>query len=226
MVRINPYDSGGTGGDPNEDDDLDKRKQDSPEDDDSSNEPVTAQTGTLRAATDPMAGAEQYKQKSTAQAGTTVDYLANTQNEDGRDVVAEGNASKGSTMTGVVGTPEGGAVVNSRDGEPISAGPGRDRLASLAGDSGGDTQPESDDPSPSTMDRDRDGSTPQRVQRAVRQRLGGGGGGGLGFPGAGGSGGGGLVDTLTSPAGIVLVVVAAFALTFGATAGDSSGGES
>lgn len=115
-----------------------------PDDEEEEEQPQQANMAELRAATDPMAGAEGFKQESTAQAGTVVDFLEST-DETEQDVVASDSPNDGSDNTGVVKTPEGGAVVTTEgDGTPKSAGPGRDRLASLADDSSNDSSDGSD----------------------------------------------------------------------------------
>jgi len=104
--------------------------------------PTTAAMGNLRALTDPDAGDQSVAQESTAQTGTVVDFLEDP-SPGGQDVIAS-DGDKDTTDTGVVATPEGGAVVETRDGSPTSAGPGRERLASLSdeSDDSGESSPE------------------------------------------------------------------------------------
>jgi hypothetical protein len=224
MVRIAPEDAGG----------IDKSNQDSPEDDDSDGPNVVrAQMGTIRAGLSEQGGDQNIANDAFAAAGTTPDAVV-TQDDDSPNVVAEGGSLDSPTVSieeqradVIVGTPEGGAAVQTKGDEVVGLGPGSNKLSSLGDSSPGDDSSPSTtsegDSNSSTMWGGDNRSTDQVVEQA-RQRLGAGGGTSGGFGGFG-SGQGGLMNMLTSPVGIVLLVSLSVLATFLATDDGGDNGE-
>lgn len=213
-----------------------------PPDDSGGSEPTrtSAASGTLRALSAPEAGAEDIQNRTLGAIGTPIDAIVDPTTGD--TAVASDSQSGGKRGTVNVATPEGGvtaATDQTEDGggEIVGFAGDTSRLDSLGdggggagGGGGGGSQDTTTttaggaDPSGAqttdgggTSPGDVVDSTMERAQQAFPSSgMGfGGGSSGIGFPGGGDGDGGGLVDTLTSPVGLVLTVVAVAALVFG-----------
>lgn len=218
MVRIAPTDSGASEEELRDASGLDN--DDTGEDGTSSsdeNNTVRANMAELRVA---AADSEQYKNETKARAGESIEFLQSTKDDGDQHTVVANEATQQGTKTGIIGTPEGGTVANVRDGEIQDIVNAGDRLKSI-GDSSpsDDSDPDGSDPEP-TSEPSNNGPRATEVPEPIRNALRGG-SGPLGQPGSGG----GILDMLTSPVGIVLIVVTAVALTFGVSNDDDDGGE-
>lgn len=210
----------------------DDAAEDPPDNSGSNSEPTrtSAATGTLAALSHEEAGAEDVQNKNVGVVGSSVDalqdpetgdvaYASDSQSWQGDGRMAEVN----------VATPEGGVDVSvSPDGE---VDPGRQgdtsRMTEVQenyrdASTSDDSQPDPTQQPDQTRDQTNDSgpTTNTETEQQAQQRFsssgqGFGSSGGLGFPGDNGSGSGDLMDKLTSPAGIVLLIIATVAVVFG-----------
>lgn len=189
---------------------------------------TTAATGTLAALSHEEAGAEDVQNKNVGVAGSSVDALQDPETGD----VAYASDSQswqgdGQMATVNMATPEGGVDVNvSPDGEVDPGRPGGSRLSEVRenyrdASTSDDSQPDPTQQNNQTRDQTNDSGpttnteTEQQAQQRFSSSGQGFGSGGLGFPGSNGSGSGDLMNKLTSPAGMVAVVIATAVLVFG-----------
>jgi len=146
--------------------------------------------------------------------------------DDQPDVVASDTASGDKTVTAVVsedvtgGDGGTGASIQTQTGKVDAGRPGdSSRVQEAVARAASSDDSTSDEPSPTGGDDSSQNGDSAAQQNPLLPSVPGGGGGGsiLGGPGGLGSpgGSGGLMDTLTSPIGLVMVAVAAVALTFG-----------